>query len=214
MKLLLSILVVSVASCVAHGQSTSLTDESIAAAIKKGMNEKPAQVGLHLDDVGSHFAAAMDKTGNASLGFDLYLYTPATWIEYQAAEFHHLMKVFKLSDLTEDMQRDVIRIMVHANTPQSVSRNGMRRSSNVDHVVIQDLARKEVVQPSAETQSDEMVASAVSSQFTMHGQVVEFASEDVKKIRGASGEAEFYVTVIGDKQKKDFKVKAKHFSKL
>ena len=214
MKVLLSVLVMSMVSCVANGQSTALTDESIAASISKGMNEKPSQVGLHLDDVGSRFAAAMDKTGNASLGFDLYLYTPSTCIEYQAAETHHLMKVFKAADLTEDMKRDVIRIMVHANTPQSVNRTGMRNSSNVDHVVMQDLARKEVIQPTAEIQSDEMVASAVSSQFTMHGQVVEFAADDVKKIRGANGDAEFFVTVIGDKQKKDFKVKAKHFSKL
>ena len=177
------------------------------------MNEKPSVAGLHLDDVGGRFAAAMDKSGNSSLGFDLYLYTPSTWIEYQAAEAHHLMRVFKPSDVTDDMKRDVIRVMVHANTPNKVTHNGMRSASNVDHVVMQDASRKIVIQPIKEEQSDEMVASAVSSQFTMHGQVAEFSETDFNTVRG-DGDAEFYVTVIGDKQKKDFKVKSKHFSKL
>ncbi len=104
--------------------------------------------------------------------------------------------------------------MVKADTPNQVTAAGMRNTSNVDHVVLQSADKKQVLQPIKEDQADQMVASAISSQFTMHGQVALFSSEDAMKLRGPDGTGEFYITVIGDKEKKEFKVKAKHFSYL
>ena len=112
------------------------------------------------------------------------------------------------------MRRNVIRITVEANTPDHVNAAGMRSASNVDHVVIQDSARTIAVQPTSEESVDQMVASAISSQFHMHGQVAEFDADEVQKVRGAKGDGEFFVTVIAPRYKRDFKVKAKHFSKL
>jgi hypothetical protein len=218
MKSFLSVCLIVFSICLgvstqSPAQTIALTDASISAAIEKGSKESPDRVGLQLVDKQQLFSNMLDPK-HATSGFSLVLYTPATWVEYQAAVYHHLMKQFKVSDVTEDMRRNVIRITVEANTPDHVTASGMQSASSVDHVVIQDLTRTTAVQPTSEQPMDQMVASAISSQFHMHGQVAEFDTGEVLKIRGANGDGEFFVTVIAPKYKRDFKVKAKHFSKL
>jgi len=198
-------------------QTTSLSDADVNTLIQNGFKDDGHwvlhQPGVHLYDKWASLGAAADKTGNQTSGFSVDIYTPSAWIEYQAFLAHKKMMPFTLESVTPDMRREVVRVVAHPNTPHQVSARGMAWTSNVDHVVMQDTAKKTVIHPTSETASDREVQSAVSSPLTMHGQIAEFAVEDVRKIRGADGQGEFFVTVIGE-TKKDFKVKAKDFAKL
>lgn len=169
--------------------------------------------GLHLYDKWALLGAVADKTGTQTAGFSVDIFTPSSWIEYQAFLAHQKMMPFSLESVTPEMRRNVLRVIAHPDTPRQVTARGMAGSSNVDHVVLQDSAKKIVIQPTAETAIDKNVQSAISSPITMHGQLAEFSLEDVSRIRGGDGHGEFIVIVIGQ-TKKDFKVKAKDLPKL
>jgi hypothetical protein len=198
-------------------QTSTLSDADINILIQNGFKGDGHWIlhepGVHLYDKWASLGAAADKTGNQTSGFSVDIFTPSAWIEYQAFLAHKKMMPFTLESVTPDMRREVVRVVAHPNTPRQVSARGMAWTSNVDHVVMQDSAKKTVIQPISETASDRQVQSAVSSPLTMYGQIAEFAVEDVRKIRGVDGQAEFFVTVIGE-TKKDFKVKTKDFAKL
>ena len=195
-----------------------LTDAEINTAIQKGIKDETGkifikQAGVHLYDKWRETGAVSDKTGTQTAGFYVDLYTPAAWIEYQAVLAHRKMMNFTLAVVTPEMRREVVRVIAHPDMPRQVSARGMSGASNVDHVVLQDSDKKVVIQPKSEIPLDQVAQSALSAPITMHGQTAEFSIEDFRSVRGADGQGEFYITVIGD-TKKDFKVKSMDFAKL
>jgi hypothetical protein len=204
-------------SSVSFAQAPQLTDANINSLIQTGFKADGHWIlhapGVHLYDKWSSLGAATDKTGNVSAGFSVDVYTPSAWIEYQAFLAHQKMMPFTLESVTPDMRRHVLRVVAHPDTPRQVTAKGMAWTSSVEHVVIQDSAKRIVIQPTAETPSTQEVQSAVSSPITMHGQTAEFSLDDLTKIQDADQHGEFIITVIGQ-TKKDFKVKAKDLEKL
>jgi hypothetical protein len=172
--------------------------------------------GLRLFDKWATIQALSDKTGETSSGFSLNVYAAPSWIEHKAIESAHLMETFTPASVTPDMRMDVIRVLAWPSTTVALTGGGLDDTSNVSHIVMQDVTRTIVIQPIAESDVTEEENSARRS-VTVHGKAAVFAQADVKRIRGADGEGEFFITVIGDNERrsrKDFKVKSKDFDKL
>jgi hypothetical protein len=70
-----------------------------------------------------------------------------------------------------------------------------------------------LIQPLS-NESEEVKSESLFRTASYNKALVTFTMEDVSKIRGSSGNGEFFVVVLGDTHTKYFKVKSKMFSRL
>ena len=121
---------------------------------------------------------------------------------------------FTVENITTDMIRPVLRVIVHPDTPTQISGPGMRNTSSVEHVVLRDEAKTLVVQPSSERPFTETVSSALRD-VAYQGLEATFLLPSVNELRGPKGDKEFLVVVIGNgRTERTFKIKKKHFERL
>lgn len=201
-----------------EAQPVSLTDEQIESAVAAGSKAKGKHHGLVLRDSAQSFAAALGSTGDgvtASSGFWLEAYTPLSWIQQQAAAAAKEYRTMSTQDVGAELREPVFRVVVHPDTPNTVTSRGMSGTTSVQHVVLRDESRRVVVQPTWKEAFEQEVKNAMGATITFGGLNAKFSMDDLREIRGPRGDGEFFITVIGSSgEEKNFKVKRKHFDEL
>ena len=195
----------------------------LANAVSVGTKAKGGRLGLVLRDSGQGFLKAMDafstgvngyESGAApTSGFWVEAWTPLSWIEQMASNQAKIFKTLTAENITDEMQEDVFRVIVHPDSPSEVTAAGAAGSSSVEHVVLRSEDKKMVIQPISTTPFTEEAANAMGGKIVYQGVMAKFSMADLREVRHANGE--FYITVIGaGRENKDFKVKEKHFKSL
>jgi hypothetical protein len=207
-------------------QKQTLTDQDKADAVQFGVKAKGKLTGLLLQDSGQGWANALNamNTGlngyrnqsdtSTNTGFSVRVYTPKTWVEQLASNAAKEYRPFVVADITEEMLEPVLRVVVYPDKPRHLTGSGMSGTSSVEHVVLRDENKRLVVQPiSKESFSD--TASSALRDMTYEGIIAKFPLDAVRELRGAKGDKEFLIVVVGAGTKeKEFKVKEKHFDRL
>jgi hypothetical protein len=210
---------VALASVVTAGQQQTLTDQNKVDAVRIGMKEKGHLTGLSLLDSGRAFGNALATGLNryavtGGNGFSLRVYTPMTWVEQLAANAAKQYRPFTISDITEEMLEPVLRVVVHPDKPTRLTGAGMASASSVEHVVLRDEQKRLVLQPLSIEPFTETASSALRD-AAYEGIVATFPLDGVRELRGAKGDKEFFIVVIGaTSQEKVFRIKEKHFERL
>jgi hypothetical protein len=206
------------------GSGSSLTSEQIDRAIQKGAaNRKESKCGLHLTDKGRGFMNALTAMGNGMNGthyatqgggFSVWIYTPEAWICQRSFEAAKEYRVLTHDDLAPEDLADVVRVVAYPDTPTEIRAGGMQQQSSVAHVVIRDARKHEVIQPIDKQPFTEDVQNAMGARLQYVGVVAVFDAHEVEAIRRLDAKGEFHVTVVGDNEEKNFKVKDQHFARL
>lgn len=196
----------------AAAQMVSLTDEQIEVAIAAGAKQKGREQGLDLQDSAASFMAAMSNTGGRQ-GFTVVMYTPTTWLRQQASNAAKQYRTFARADVTEEMLEPVLRVIVEADKPTHVS--GRVAASSVEHAVLRDKKRTTAIQPTYKEAYDDGVANAMGGKIDLESMQFKFPLEGLQEIRGAKGDQEFFLTVVGERSaEKNFEIKKKHFERI
>jgi hypothetical protein len=150
----------------ARVQDGTLDDAAVLAAIQVSQREKnPDKFGVRY---------------NFMRGLQVAVHLPATWIAFQSALAGSVYRKLELADVTPDMRRPVLRVVVTPASP------------NVKAVVVRsDNDNKEAIFPSA----------SVPCQFTRLGRsciIHEFDMAEVERIRRADKDrkGEFLIGVV------------------
>ena len=207
----------------AANTKAALMSEEVETAISVGTKAKGGQRGLVLRDSGQGFLRAMDafstgvngyKSGaSATTGYWLEAWTPLSWIEQMASNHAKQFKHLTAENITDEMQEDVFRVIVHPDTPTEVTARGNAGSSSVEHVVLRSENRETVIQPLSTEPFTEESANAMGGKVEHQGVLAKFRMSDLKEVR--HGDGEFFITIVGTgNENKDFKVKSKHFKSL
>jgi hypothetical protein len=211
---------------VVDGQKLTLNDQDKADAVRDGVKMKGRLTGLVLTDSSQGWANAINamNTGlngygnrsdtNTSTGFSVRVYTPKTWVEQLASNAAKEYRPFTVSDIMEEMLEPVLRVVVYPDKPTRLTGSGMSGTSSVEHVVLRDESKRLVVQPTSKEPFADTASSALRD-MTYAGIVAKFPLDAVRELRGAKGDKEFLIVVVGAGTKeKEFKVKEKHFERL
>jgi hypothetical protein len=196
----------------------SYSEAQMRAAIEAGKKSKGRSTALSISDAGRGFMNAMAALGNsnnatAGTGFRLAMYTPLTWVEQQASDAAKVYKPFGPDDVTDDMLRPVLRIVVYPD--KATDFRNQAQTSSVEHVVVRDEARRRVLQPLSLEPFAEGVQTVGGAQLQYTGMLATFDLDEVRTLMDAPGLDEFFVTVIGEGAKeKNFKIKNKRFKDL
>jgi hypothetical protein len=175
--------------------------------------------GLSLVDSGRAWSNALVASANryattAGTGFSLRVYTPKTWVEQLASNAAKEYRPFTISDITEEMLEPVLRVVVYPDKPTYLSGAGMAGSSSAEHVVLRDENKRLVVQPISKEPFTDTASSAMRD-MAFQGIIAKFPLDAVRELRGAKGDKEFLIVVVGAGTKeKEFRVKEKHFERL
>lgn len=207
-----------VTAAVTAGQTATLDEAAIAAAIRVGTKAKGKEQGLVMKDSAQSFAAALGSGGTgstASSGFSAVIYSPTTWVRKLASDAAKRYQQLKAEDVTDISQERVLRIIANPDMPNTVTAEGIRGTSSVDHVVLQDKDRKITVQPSWKESFDTEAANAMGGKAAFKGLTVKFPLDSVRELRGPKADKEFFVVVIGTSgEEKRFEIKKKHFDDI
>lgn len=194
------------------------TEAEVSAAIEKGRVAKGRSAALSISDAGRGFMNAMASLNGpgavtAGTGFRLAMYTPLTWVQQQASDAAKVYKPFRPEDVTDDMLRPILRIVVYPD--KATDFRNQAQTSSVEHVVVRDEAKRQVVQPLSMEPFAESTQTAGGAQLHYNGLMVTFDLDQVKALIATPGLDEFFVTVVGERSKeKDFKIKNKRFKDL
>lgn len=187
-----------------------LTKQDIKEAIIDGARGEGT--GLYLRDEASAWSAMSNK---GATGFSMQILTPYARIVNSAYEAKRKYMNFTKEDITEEMLMPVVLIIVNPSMPKRLLAADTQFAQSVEHVVLADITRTLIMQPSALEYFDKEAKSGLGAEFTYQGAYVEFPIEDLIKIsENDTDKGEFYVKVIGGKSEKEFKIKEKHFDRL
>ncbi len=121
------------------------------------------------------------------------------------------MSPFTIADVTPEMRQPLLHVVAWPDLPNTAG--GMSSASSVHKVVLADETKQVLIQ-SLSTEPEAVNTESAFRTASYTKAVATFTMEDVSKIRGSSGNGEFFVVVVGDTHTKFFKVKSKMFSKL
>jgi hypothetical protein len=201
------------------------SNEAIEKAIAEGLKGKGSMQGLEVEEasakVGS-FIHAMNTGLNGysnsaapSSGFRVVIYTPLTWIRQQASDAAKEYRPYTLENVREEDRAPVLRMVVYPDTATEVSARGASGTASVQHVVLRDKAKKVVIQPTLKESFNENVGNAMGGKLEYVGVRLEFPLDGLRELRGAKGDQEFVVTVVGlENREKNFDIKKKHFERM
>lgn len=206
------------------GQRVELSDDEIQAAVEKGIKHKKDHFGLRLEDQTVNFMNFLGNVGKSywemeeEKGFSIEAFTPTTWISECAAQATRQNYSFGVENVTDEMKAPVFYLVVHgkhSTTWDIFDANGnAARGEPVTHVVLRSENKQLVIEPAKEAPFQAGDQDVFGSRFEFDGLRVEFSLDDVARVRAASNDGEFFVSVVGEKSEKDFKIKKKHFDKL
>lgn len=175
------------------------------------------------------FAAGMNGLGNTlnnnqnpsalesnHSGYAVWLYGPKAWLGARRQAARRLYKTYVSSDVTDDDRLPIMRVIVHPDTPQYLTAVGAANANNADHVVLRSVDRAQVAQPLAVEPTTEQFWNSLGARASFAGLVAVFSTQDVERIRSASPDREFLVTIVSARPENDCdcKIKAKHFGRL
>jgi hypothetical protein len=198
----------------------ALSEEAIADALRHGRSERGKSQGLVLRDTGravmNVLSSLADEPTEGS-GFWIEVYTPMSWLAQlssdAAREYHDLTP----RELVPEDLSAVLRVVVHPDMPDRVSRRGMRMSASVDHVIIRPRGDRgaPALHPLSKREFDETSVGRHGRRATFWGVEAIFDLAAVNEARGASRDGELDVLVIGSgDREKTFSIKKKHFKDL
>lgn len=196
----------------------SYSEAEVAAAIEKGRIAKGRSTALSISDAGRGFMNAMATLNSpnavtAGTGFRLAMYTPLTWVQQQASDAAKVYKPFHPEDVTDDMLRPLLRVVVYPD--KATDFRNQAQTSSVEHVVVRDEAKRQVVQPLSMEPFAESTQTIGGAQLHYNGLLVAFDLDEVKALIATPGLDEFFVTVVGEGSKeKNFKIKNKRYEDL
>lgn len=112
------------------------------------------------------------------------------------------------------MRAPVVRIVAFLKLPETMNAADRRFAGSIEHVVLRDITKKTVVQPTKEEPFDVPVANALGANGIYQGLNVQFPLEALARIKNKDGE--FFVTVVreGAKGEYDLKVSTKLGARL
>jgi hypothetical protein len=152
---------------------------------------------------------------STSTGFRVHIYTPITWIRQLASDAAKEYRPFTIENVREEDRAPVLRVVVYPDTATTVSAAGVSGTSSVQHVVLRDKDKRIVVQPTLKEAFREEAKNAMGGNVQYDGVRVEFPLDGLHELRGAKGDGEFVLTVIGlERKEKNFDVKKKHFERM
>ena len=196
------------------------TEQHWQTALTRGQAHKGSEMGLVLEDSGRKWGNALAAglgggaaMRNTSSGFSAVIYTPLAWASQLAAGAAKQYKQLTLTDLTDEDMQPIVRVVIHADTPNYVV-GGVPRSS-VEHAVLRSEDKKHVVQPISIEPIDESIRNAMGGEMELAGAVATFPLDQVTALRQLAEDGEFFLTVIGNgRHEKNFKIKTKHLNRL
>lgn len=222
-SILASSLSLGVKPVILSGPATPIGPAYSIEKIREILSSPALPTGIHLIDKQQTFANianAMDTHGNAQenshSGYTVDLYEPSAWLGKRRAIAAKEYKTFGAED-TEELDRlPALHIQVSPDTPYYITGAGIRSSRSVEHVVLRSIDKLVVVQPASIDQTTRQVQNAFGAKVLYTGAMCLFSLEDVEKVRSASPQREFFVTVVGQGRgrDRDFRVKPKHFEML
>jgi hypothetical protein len=196
----------------------------VERVIAEGLKLKGRGTGLALTDAGQGFVNALTAFADGmnhcpgctatKSGFSVVVFTPLTWIEWQASQAAKEYRPFDLSMVTEDMAAPVLRVRVNPDIPSHVTARGLAGTSSVQHVVLRCGQKRTVIQPLNKSTFLVEVKNAMGGNAQYEGVEAIFPLDGVALLRGPGGDKEFFVTVVGTGYEKNFKIKQKHFKQL
>lgn len=212
-KIIATIGLTAALSGIITAQKATLSEDDARLAIIQGTKEKGKNTGLVLRDSAQTWAS-LDK--NSSTGFWVEAFTPTTWLMQQASNAAKKYQVLDpAAPVAPELLEPVLRVIAHPDMPKSVSANGMVGTASVEHIILRDESKKIVIQPTWTEAFDEEASNAMGGKANFKGLNAKFPIAALKEIRGAKGDAEFFITIVGStSEEKNFKVKEKHFKEL
>jgi hypothetical protein len=155
------------------------------------------------------------RTGNHT-GFAVWLYEAKAWLGAKKEIATRRFQTYREEDVSEDDRFQVLGVIVRPDTPEYLTAWGAANASNVDHVVLRSVDKAQVAQPVSIQPTTEEFWSTLGVRAAFYGLFAIFSMSDVERIRSASPNREFLVTIIGVRKNsnRDFRVKAKHFQHL
>ena len=186
------------------------------------MAELPS--GLYLQDSQQAFGNAANDLNNQNpwlragnhTGFAVWLYEPKAWLGAKKEIITRRFQTYREQGVPEDDRFQVLRVIVRPDTPEYFTAMGAANADNADHVVLRSIDKAQVAQPVSLEPTTEELWNAFGARAPFAGLFAIFSMTDVERIRSASPNREFLVTIIGARKKsnRDFRVKAKHFQRL
>ena len=203
-------------------RSYPLDEMRIERALDFGTRSKGSTTGLILKDTGQTWMSGLatgtkfNSAGTLSTGFSLQVYTPFTWIAQNASWEAKKYLELTADQVTGDMKRGILRVYANPDTARSISSEGMRGTSGVEHVVLRTTKKRfEVVQPLELLESAQYAQNAFGAKVGFASMEATFSMEDVQRISSVDKKGEFFIVVIGTTgEEKKFKVKTKHFDRI
>ncbi len=195
------------------GEEDCLTDEQVTAAIERALHGKRHDIGLALNDIQTAFFSGLGNRTSGTSGFTIYMFTPTSWIEFQAVRARREMMPFGLNDVTSDMRMPYLHVLALPSTADYITGVGLSMASSVRRVVMSNTERTETIQPLDLSHGTVQSNSAFRSvDYVSAGAV--FRMQDVQRLRGMDKNREFFIVVVGDNQNKFFKIKERFFKQL
>ena len=180
--------------------------------------------GLYLQDSQQAFGNAANDLNNQNpwlragnhTGFAVWLYEPKAWLGAKKEVVTRRFQTYREEDVPEDDRFQVLRVIVRPDTPEYLTAMGAANANNADHVVLRSINKAQVAQPVSLEPTTEEFWSALGARASFAGLFAIFSMADVERIRSGAPNREFFVTIIGAREKsnRDFRVKAKHFQRL
>jgi len=198
----------------------ALSDVDIEMALRHGRSEKGKSQALIIRDAGRGWMNALNALADEPTegsGFWLEIYTPVSWLQQLSSNAAREYRDVSIQDLEPADLSAVLRVIVHPDMPDRVSRRGMRLSASVEHVVIRPKGDKgaRVLQPVSRRTFDETAVGRHGREASFSGVESSFDLDAVADVRQQSRDGEFDVIVIGSgDREKTFSVKKKHFDRF
>jgi hypothetical protein len=198
----------------------ALSEVDIEMALRHGRSEKGKDQGLVLRDTGRKWMNALNALADEPTegsGFWLEIYTPVSWLSRLSSDAARQYRDISIRDLDAADLSAVLRVIVHPDMPDRVSRRGMRLSASVEHVVIRPKGDRgaRALQPLSRRDFDETAVGRHGREATFSGVQATFDLDAVADVRRQSRDGEFDVIVIGSgDREKTYTVKKKHFERL
>jgi hypothetical protein len=186
----------------AEGQGGALTETEVRQAVKEGLRHKGRECGFVVSDPGEVNSSADDVA--AGIGVTARAYTPFTWVEQQASLAAAQHRMLDAETLAKESQDAVLRVFVtfdRSNYPRSSVPPAtlIGRATRVGrHVVLRNLDETKTVQPVSTVQLAGQSKDGSTPPYST-GILAMFSLQSLTDVRGAKGDDDFLVIVIGDK---------------
>jgi hypothetical protein len=187
-------------------------DQQVDSLIRQALSSRRS-LGLRLNDIQESIFSTLACKTCAQSGYTITVYTPEEWIQLAARQARREMLPFSAGDVSPYTRMPLLHVNALPSMPDYLNGNGFSGASSVHRVVLTDTAGRVTVQP-VDLSHNEIERNSAFRSASFGTAVAAFQMADVEALRASDPKGEFFIVVVGDKQNKYFKVKAKHFQTL